>query len=181
MQHSNKLSDETIVSRVQAHDQELYAVLVERYQHALLRYAQSLIHDEHKAADVVQEAFIKAFVNLQGFDTKKKFSSWIYRIVHNEAMNSIRKHKKEILLPDDFDFASTEDIEANFEQRELIVAVQECLDKLPLMYAEPLVLRYMEEKTYEEIGDILRLPIGTVATRIKRAKILMKHVCQQNQ
>lgn len=175
-----ELSDESIVEQVRSFDQELYVVLVERYQHKLLRYAQNLIHNEHKAADVVQESFIKAFINLQGFDTKKKFSSWIYRIVHNEAMNSIKKYQKEVQMPEGFDFASSEDIEADFERKEEIASVQTHLKKLPVIYAEPLALRYLEDKTYEEISDILRLPMGTVATRIKRAKALMKHICQSH-
>lgn len=178
MQPTKQPSDETIVEQVRSFDQELYAILVERYQHMLLRYAKGLIHDEHKAADVVQESFIKAFINLQGFDTKKKFSSWIYRIVHNEAMNSIKKQKKEISLPENFEFTSSEDIEATFNQQEIVMAVQAHLNKLPLIYAAPLTLRYMEEKSYEEISDILHVPLGTVATRISRAKTLMKHLCQ---
>lgn len=180
MQLIKQLSDEAIVEQIRSSDQELYAILVERYQHKLLRYAQNLIHDEHKANDVVQESFIKSFINLQGFDTKKKFSSWIYRIVHNEAMNSIRKHQKEISLPEDFEFASSENIEADFEQQEIVDAVQTRLKELPIIYAEPLALRYLEEKTYEEISDILHLPMGTVAIRINRAKTLMKHLCQNH-
>lgn len=180
MKLKEQLSDEIIVEQIRSVDQELYVLLVERYQHKLLRYAQSLMHDEHKATDVVQEAFIKAFINLQGFNTQKKFSSWIYRIVHNEAMNSIKKYQKEVSLPEDFDFASNENIEADFEQKELVVAVQARLQELPLIYAEPLALRYLEEKSYEEISDILHLPMGTVAIRINRAKILMKHLCQNH-
>jgi RNA polymerase sigma-70 factor (ECF subfamily) len=180
MQPNEQLSDEIIVEQVRSVDQELYVLLVERYQHKLLRYAQSLIHDEYKAIDVVQESFIKAFINLKGFDTKKKFSSWIYRIVHNEAMNSVKKYQKEVSLPEDFEFASNEDIEADFEQKELVIAVQAHLQELPLIYAEPLALRYLEEKSYEEISDILHLPMGTVATRINRAKVLMKHLCQNH-
>lgn len=180
MKLNEQLSDEIIVEQIRSIDQELYVLLVERYQHKLLRYAQSLMHDEHRATDVVQEAFIKAFINLQSFNTQKKFSSWIYRIVHNEAMNSFKKYQKEVSLPKDFDFASDEDIEADFEQQELVVAVQARLQELPLVYAEPLALRYLEEKSYEEISDILYLPMGTVATRINRAKILMKHLCQNH-
>ncbi len=180
MQPNEQLSDEIIVEQIRSVDQELYVLLVERYQHKLFRYAQSLMHVEHKATDVVQEAFIKAFINLQGFDTQKKFSSWIYRIVHNEAMNSVKKYQKEVSLPEDFEFASNEDIEADFEQQELAAAVQARLQELPLMYAEPLALRYLEEKSYEEISDILHLPMGTVATRINRAKVLMKHLCQNH-
>jgi RNA polymerase sigma-70 factor, ECF subfamily len=171
-------SDEAIVELVRSQDQEKYAVLVDRYQYKLLRYVTSLIQDENKATDAVQETFIKAFVNLNGFDISKKFSSWLYRIAHNEAMNAVKKYHKEIPLPEGLDLASKQDIEEDFIQKETSEKIKICLSKLPVIYAEPLVLRYLEEKSYDEISDILHLPLGTVGTRINRAKILMKHLCQ---
>jgi RNA polymerase sigma-70 factor (ECF subfamily) len=180
MNDNEKFSDEEIIEKVRSGDQELYAIIVQRYQNKLLRYATNLIKDERKAVDVVQESFIKAFINLNGFDLKKKFSSWIYRIVHNEAMNSVKKYKNEILIPDGVDFQSDEDIENEFEKKEIIAKVEKCLGEMPLLYSEPLTLRYIEEKSYDEISDILRIPMGTVATRMSRAKILMKHICQKS-
>jgi RNA polymerase sigma-70 factor (ECF subfamily) len=180
MNDDNKLSDEEIVEKVRSSDREFYSVIVGRYQDKLLRYAVSLVKDEHKAVDVVQDSLIKAFVGLNGFDIKMKFSSWIYRIVHNEAMNVLKKNQKEIPIPEDVDFQSDEDIEDNFSQKEDIARVEKCLIKMPVLYSEPLVLRFIEEKSYGEISDILRIPMGTVATRISRAKILMKHICQKN-
>ncbi len=179
MNDKQKLSDEEIVEKVRLVNREFYAVIMERYQNKLLRYATNLIKDEHKAADVVQESFIKAFVNLKSFDIKKNFSSWIYRIVHNEAMNIVKKYQKEIEIPDGIDFKSEENIEKNFEQKEIVVKIEKCLKKIPLLYSEPLTLYYIDEKSYEEISDILRMPMGTVATRISRAKILMKNICQK--
>ncbi|MDD2766657.1 MAG: sigma-70 family RNA polymerase sigma factor [Candidatus Moranbacteria bacterium] len=180
MDENENLTDEVIVEKVRSLDQELYVVIVDRYQGKLLRYAMSLIRDEHASLDIVQESFIKAFVNLQSFDTKKKFSSWIYRIVHNEAMNVIKKYRKEMPILDDIDFPSDENIAEDFEQQEITETVKKCLEKMPILYSEPLALRYIEEKSYEEISDILHIPLGTVATRINRAKIVMKRVCQKN-
>jgi len=180
MNTGNNFSDEEVVEKIRSVDQELFSIIIERYQHKLMRYATHLVHDEDVALDIVQNSFIKAFVNLHGFDSKKKFSSWIYRIVHNEAMNSIKKYKKEIHMPEGFDFASDEDISRDFEQRENSSKVEKCLKKMPTLYSEPLSLYYLDEKTYEEISDILRIPMGTVATRISRAKIAMKHICQKN-
>jgi RNA polymerase sigma-70 factor (ECF subfamily) len=180
MNTGNNFSDEEVVEKIRSADQELFSIIIERYQHKLMRYATHLVHDEDVALDIVQNSFIKAFVNLHGFDSKKKFSSWIYRIVHNEAMNSIKKYKKEIHMPEGFDFASDEDISRDFEQRENSSKVEKCLKKMPILYSEPLSLYYLDEKTYEEISDILRIPMGTVATRISRAKIAMKHICQKN-
>jgi len=180
MSDYEKLSDEEVVEDVRSKDQELYSVIVERYQNKLLRYAGNLIKDEDRASDVVQDSFIKAFINLNGFDTKKKFSSWIYRIVHNETINIAKKYQKELPILDDFDFQSDESIEDNFKQKETAAKVKKCLQEIPLLYSEPLTLFYIDEKSYKEIGDILRIPMGTVATRISRAKILMKKICQKN-
>lgn len=181
MNENEKFSDEEIVELVRSHDQELYAVILERYQQKLLRYAKSLLKDEHKAADVVQEAFIKAFINLNGFNIKKKFSSWVYRIVHNEAMNAVAKQRYEVPILEGVDFESGQDILAELNQEEAQEMVRKCLSYLPALYAEPLFLYFLEEKSYEEMSDILRIPIGTVGTRINRAKILMRKICQTNQ
>lgn len=180
MPESDTLSDEALVVLVRTKEKERFSDIVERYQEKLMRYAIRIVHDEQKAMDVVQDAIIKAYINLNGFDEKKRFSSWIYRIVHNEAMNRIKKHQKEIPLPPDFDVRSEENIEDEYSRKEMIEKVQMCLDKMPVMYSEPLALYYVDEKSYEEISDILRIPMGTVATRINRAKVLMKTICQKH-
>lgn len=174
------VSDELLVSKIRTTDRELFSKLVKRYEDKLLRYAGYLLNDEQDVYDVVQDSFIKAYINLNGFDTNKKFSSWIYRIVHNEAMNSLKKFKKEIHIPEDMDFESHENIEEEYTKKEIIERANSCLHKMPLLYSEPLSLFYIDDKSYEEISDILRIPMGTVATRINRAKGIMKTICQKN-
>ncbi len=174
-----KLSDEKIVELTRKKDKELYVHIIKRYQDKLMRYANYLLGDEHKAADVVQESFIKTYINLNGFDTKKKFGSYIYRIVHNEAINLIHTQKKEISLFEGTDFDSKIDIEDEFIKKELKNNTHNCLNKMTVIYREPLSLYFLEEKSYEEISDILRIPIGTVGTRINRAKVIMKKICQK--
>lgn len=178
MSDNEKLTDEEIVAIVRSGDQELYGVIIERYQNKLLRYATSILTQEHKATDVVQESFIKAFINLHGFNTRMKFSSWIYRIVHNESMNVLAKQKYEVRIPEGVDFDSGEDIEDDLSREEIKERASNCLSRIPLLYSEPLSLYYLEEKSYEEISDVLRIPVGTVGTRINRAKALMKKICQ---
>lgn len=183
MKNVKTLSDEELVQLVRSSDQELYGEVVRRYQDKLMRYATNLIRDENKAADVIQEAFIKAFINLRGFNTKKKFSSWIYRIVHNEAINYIKKHKKEISLEAN-EWAEKiiddkENVERNFDRKEVNKMLFVCLGQLPLRYREPLILYYLEEKTYEEISDVLRIAMGTVGTRINRGKKMMRVIFQK--
>ena len=178
MNDLKKLKDEQIVEIVRTKDKELYLEIVLRYQEKLLRYAINLIQDRPKAEDAVQESFIKAFINLNSFNLKMKFSSWIYRIVHNQVMNEFNKNKKELPLLDNVDFDSGKNLEIDLTKKEIQERVNRCISKISVMYSEPLTLYYIEEKSYEEISDILRLPVGTVGTRINRAKVMMKKICQ---
>jgi len=179
MRDLSKLSDGEVVDSTRNKNKKNFAEIIKRYQDKLMRYAMSLLSDEARAADVVQESFIKAYINLNGFDINKKFSSWIYRIVHNQAINMINKYKKELPFLDDVEFDSGTDIEEEYSQKELNSMVGLCLSQMPLLYREPLILYFIEEKSYTEISDILRVPAGTIGTRINRAKILMKKICQK--
>lgn len=183
MEDVKKLSDEELVDVIRSQNQELFKELMQRYQNKLLRYASYFVRDQEKAEDVVQEAFIKTFINLQGFNTKKKFSSWIYRIVHNEAINQIKRSKKEISLESNLwireklvDDTNLEEDFVRKQAREILIL---CLEELPLIYRVILTLFYLEEKSYEEISDILRIPVGTVGARINRGKKIMRKIWQQ--
>jgi RNA polymerase sigma-70 factor, ECF subfamily len=181
MNDYQKLSDEELVALVRSQDKELYTHILSRYQSKLLRYANYLTGDKAKSSDIVQNTFIKAYINLNSFNTRKKFSSWIYRIAHNEAMNAIKKHQHETPLLEDIDFDSGIDLEDNLIKKELKTRAKNCLKKLSLIYKEPLTLYFLQDKSYEEISDILRLPINTIGTRIRRAKIALKKICQKTQ
>lgn len=179
MKDYSKISDEVLIRLVRTKDKELFAEVMNRYQTKLLRFAGNLLMDDDKAQDAVQNAFIKTYMNINSFDIKKKFSSWIYRIVHNEAINLITKDRLKVQLGDEIEFDSGVDLEEELIKKQVIEHTRDCLGRLPVIYAEPLSLFYLEDKTYEEIGDILRLPTGTVGTRINRAKKLMKSICQK--
>lgn len=183
MKNLEKLTDEELIDLVRNKNKELYSEVVRRFQDKLLRYAVYLLGDEDRAADVVQEAFIKAFINLQSFNLKKKFSSWIYRIVHNQAINFLKKHSREISLDNnqwlEETIESGTNIEKELDQKELRTMLNSCLQELPLKYRSVLVLFYFEEKSYEEISDVLRMPVGTVGTRINRGKKIMAVLCHQ--
>lgn len=178
-----KIPDEKLVELVRLKNKELYSEIVKRYQDKLLRYVGYLLKNDNDTQDVVQNSFIKTYKNLFKFDVKRKFSSWIYRIVHNEAMNYVKWKKKEISLEVSNDFSvfliGDEDIELDFEKKEIKSKVQKCLTVLPVKYKVPLVLFFLEEKSYDEISDILRMPIGTVGTRINRGKLLLRKICNK--
>jgi len=130
-----------------------------------------------EAEEILQEVFVKVWKNLREFDGSVKFSSWIYRITHNETISAFRKsqsrgEKEQVSLDEDlFQIPSTElDISQTIDQKITAPIVHKILNGLSPKYREILVLKFLEDKSYEEISDILKKPMGTVATLINRAK-----------
>jgi RNA polymerase sigma-70 factor, ECF subfamily len=170
----NDLSDEKLVG-LSIGDDKYYEQLVERYEGKLQRYIIRFIGcSMEDAQDIVQEVFINAYRNLNGFDPGLKFSSWIYRIAHNQAVNHFRHAKSHpaIAMEDDKleTFPSEQDLEKELGQKMDHSRLRAAIDRLDEKYKEVLILRYMEEKDYIEISDILRKPIGTISSLISRAK-----------
>ncbi|KKP69372.1 hypothetical protein A2X44_04440 [candidate division CPR3 bacterium GWF2_35_18] len=179
------LSDEEIVKLVISKDHNLYEFLVRRYQKKLLSYVGYYIPDYDKAADVVQDVFIKSYINLQGFNSHLKFSSWLYRIAHNESINAIKKYHREVSLEGNENFEAvfldhTKNIEEIFEKKELRENLKRAVHRLPFKYEEVIILYYFEEKSYEEISDVLRISLGAVGTRINRAKKMLVELYTQH-
>lgn len=181
----DEMSDEEIIQSVVNGDRNKYAQIVERYESKLMRYAQYLLKDYDFASDAVQESFIKAFINMRSFDTKRKFSSWIYRILHNEAMNVIKRNKKIVSLDNEENEINTpyEDFwhDIKIDQQILNSQVRNCLNKIDIKYKEVLMLSYFENLKYEEISDILHIPTSTVGVRIRRGKEALKKICSKEE
>ncbi len=172
----NTQKDEEIAALV-TNEREFFGCLIKRYEDKLRRYIKRLMPgvgcDED---DLLQDIFIKAYININSFDSSLKFSSWIYRISHNEAVSWLRKKKVRPetvdLGEDDFNTFSSS-LELSFGDIEKTLAkdeVSRLLAKMSEKYRTVLVLRFLEGKNYDEISDILMVPSGTVATLIHRAK-----------
>lgn len=174
-------SDESIIAKVIDGDIDAYAEIVTRYETKLHSYVVYLIHDHTTANDVVQETFIKAYQNLQGFNSKYKFSSWIYRIAHNEAMNAVKKLRH--MTGDDInelpDRGYDQRIDELVDKEILKEHVHGCLGCLEPKYREVIQLVYFEHMKYEEVSDILRIPTSTVGVWLSRAKARLKEICKQ--
>lgn len=173
-------SDQKIISSVLKGDLDSFEKLVVLYQDKLISYAQTITADYASAQDVVQQSFIKVYQNLRNYNPKYKFSSWIYRIVHNQAINSIPR--RPVLSLDFTDWLyelipSNTNLIEDAEIDEIKNMIQTCLAGLPLKYKEPLVLYYLQGTKYKDISDILKIPINTVGIRIKRGKDLLKTIC----
>ncbi len=170
----DNLSDEKLVELTISDDRH-YEQLVERYEKKLQRYIIRFIGcSQEDAQDIVQEVFINAYRNLNSFDTGLKFSSWIYRIAHNQAVNHFRRvksHPSTSMEDDKLEtFRSEQNLERELGRKMDQSVLRDAIDRLDEKYKEVLILRYMEEKDYMEISDILRKPVGTISSLISRAK-----------
>jgi len=156
-------------------DLNAYRYIIDRYEKRLLRYIQRILFvSKEDAEDILQEVFIKAYKNINGYDSKYSFSSWIYRIAHNEAVSFLRKKNKTIEGNQDFDIfdkiTSEENVEDDFLKDLKRKEVRQLLTKLKPKYREVLVLRYFEDMEYNEISDVLHTSVGNVSSLINRGK-----------
>lgn len=167
-------TDESIAAKVQAGKPELFGDLIDRYEGKLRRYGRRFLATDEDVEDIVQDVFIAAYENIQGFDTSARFSPWIYRIAHNAFVGELRKRSRSYPI---FDFDTfiagipyDDPAQRERELRDIRAMLDTSLEKLSPKYREVLILYYEEELSYKEIADVLRVPVGTVGVRIKRAR-----------
>jgi len=164
-------------------DPQAFGTLVDRYQTRLLNFINRTIGDRERAEDLVQEVFIRVFRHLHRFDQTKKFSTWIYTIASNLAKNELRNRSRNPLVlfqtikkhwEADHRPLQFEDTTARpddlYRKRFLKEAVDQCVDQLPTHHRAVFVLRELEGKSYAEIADITGCNLGTVKSRLNRAR-----------
>jgi len=178
-------TDEVLIRNALKGDQQAYKLLLERHRHAIYHIAFKIVHNREEAADLVQETFMKAFGSLNTYRFEYRFSTWLYRIAANSAIDFLRKRKIEALsldrpmetkdgtvelqLPD-----WTHNPEFDYTRKQRRISIDEAIDSLPDKYRQVIVFRHTDDKTYEEIAKILDVPVGTVKARIFRARELLK-------
>ena len=161
-----------------------FLCIVRKYETPLMRYIRRITNVSlEDAEDLLQETFIKVYTNLNGFDTSLKFSSWIYRIAHNEVISNFRKLK---VRPEKINseingnvlkkIESDLNIEKEIDQKILKEKLNQIINQLDIKYKEVIILKYLENKSYEEISDIIKKPTNTVGTLINRAKKQLNNI-----
>ncbi len=169
------------ITQVLKGDQDAYAEVVEIYKDKIFQICYRMLGNRHEAEDIAQEAFLRAYVNINSFNINLKFSSWLYRIATNLCIDRIRKKKPDYYL--DAEVAGTDGLtmysqipaetrlpEEDVESLELRETIQKEISKLPEKYRTVIVLKYIEELSLNEISEILDIPLGTVKTRIHRGR-----------
>lgn len=186
-QSGNNLTDQQLISQTLDGQSAAFGVLVRKYQNRLFNSMVHLLRNRSDAEDVVQDAFLQAFRKLDTFQGNSQFYTWLFRIARNTAISKLRRKKPTVSLdttasaqrldfPDDGPAPSTE-----MERRERQTGLMRAMDELSGEHREILILREMEDQNYETISEILDLPVGTVRSRLHRARLQLKEVLTRNE
>jgi len=186
-----ELDDAELVKRILAGDGDLFGVLVERYKTRLFRFIQRFTSDPEDARDVTQEVFLKVYGALDSFDPRYKFSTWLFRIAGNAAIDHLRRRKIRQLpleLPLDEEGGERRmdprdhrpDPYDDLSRRRLRAALDDAIERLPDDYRELISLRHYGEMPYEEIAELKRMPLGTVKNKLFRARKALRDLLPKN-
>lgn len=179
---SDRDLDLQLVERVRQGDQRAFGILVEKYQRKLMRLLSRMVRDQHEVEDIAQEAFIKAYRALPQFRGDAAFYTWLYRIAVNTAKNYLSSRNRS--MPTVSDQAMNDEDEPDERlvaqdiatpetellSKQVAIAVNQAVDALPEELRQAITLREIEGMSYEEIADSMACPIGTVRSRIFRAR-----------
>jgi len=177
--------DVELVAASKSGNQDAFAQLVQRHQHRVFNLVYRMLQDYDEANEVTQETFLAAWQGLPSFRGDARFSTWLYRITYNCCLKQLEQHKRDKALQtamqaeqilEDADSETRADTDIDAHERQTLVREQ--LSTLPTKYRLVLVLRHLQEKTYEEMAEILAMPIGTIKTHLFRARNLLKERLQ---
>src|SRR5437763_13140648 len=184
MAEREQLDDRALVSRVLEGDRDRFTQLVKRYEKRVINYVYRITHRYEEAHDLAQEIFVKVFLALDRYDPKYQFSTWLFRIAQNSAIDALRKKAiAEVPLTRPADDENTKEREfaddgispyRALKNKQLSAAIDKAVTELPADYRELIQLRHFAELSYEEIASMKKLPLGTVKNKLFRARNLLK-------
>lgn len=178
-----EISDEELIERFQNDDLKAYDIIILRYKDQLLNFAYRFLGNFEESEDIVQETFLRLWRNRHAYRQIAKFSTWIYTIAGNLAKTELRKRKRRKIVSisdigyEDKDYEIKDekaytDREADSSLTEKII--QDAINELAPRFKEVIILRDIQELSYEDIGSILRIPLGTVKSRVNRARLKLQ-------
>lgn len=179
-----QVSDEDLIERFQQGDSQAYDQIVRRYKEQLLNFVFRFLGNAEEAEDVVQETFLRVYRNRFAYTRVAKFSTWIYTIAGNLARTELRRRKRRRLFSistdmglEDRDFEISDDVfnpETHVDSAMQEELIQREISKLSPKFREVIILRDVQELSYEEVSKIIRVPIGTVKSRVNRARLRLQ-------
>lgn len=184
MGRQTRLDDRELVQRIREGDGEALRVIVERYQDRIFALIYGIVRDRHEVEDVAQEVFWKVFTRIRSFDERSKFYTWLYRVAANAAKDHVKMRSRRPAVPLEEDAGVVAPLDSPWEHvsaAETRQMVQDAIKELPPRYREVLTLRELQGMSYRELAQVLKLSIGTVESRLHRARAklerrLLRHV-----
>lgn len=174
--------DMQLVTASKNGDQDAFSLLVQRYQRRVFNLVFRMLQHYEEASEVTQEAFLAAWQGLPSFRGDARFSTWLYRIAYNCALKQLETRKRDKALHTALQAEQTLEVDdpkgSLLELLDKQEMVQEQLSQLPPKYRIVLVLRHLQDMTYEEMAEVLTMPIGTIKTHLFRARNLLKERLQ---
>ena len=185
MAERDQLDDRSLVGRILGGERDLFTVLMSRYEKRIINYVYRITHRYEEAHDLAQEIFVKVYLAIDRYDPKYQFSTWLFRIAQNSAIDALRKKSiSEVPLmrqtDDDPSWKEREFADDGIspyralKNKQLSAAIDQAVEKLPTDYRELIQLRHFAELSYEEIASMKKLPLGTVKNKLFRARNLLK-------
>jgi RNA polymerase sigma-70 factor (ECF subfamily) len=180
-----KLSDIELIAKAIGGREDGFEELVRRYQRPITNYVFRMLNDYDSSLDVTQEVFIKVYNSLEKYSSEYKFSTWLYRIAHNAAIDHIRRrsNNEQSLETENSDGAYQLQIESpqptpeqDRERSEWRTEIESVVKCLPSVYRELILLRHAQDLSYDEIAEVTNLPLGTVKNRLFRAREMMREI-----
>ena len=175
--------DRQLVARMRERDADALRLVVERYQQRIFALVYGIVRDRHEVEDVAQEVFLKVFTRIHAFDGRSKFYTWLYRVAANAAKDHVKKRSRRpaVALEAEDDLRD----EADGPRERAVAAetqamVRRAIASLPLKYREVLTLRELQGMSYGEIAEVLQLSMGTVESRLHRARARLKRRLQSH-
>lgn len=174
----NNCDDYELIKKVLSGDNDAFSEIVNRYKNLVYSVILRMINDYEEANDISQEVFIKVYRNLDKYQPEYKFSTWIMRITTNHVIDYLRKKKQETVNIDDVDYelSSSSNPEREYIEKEQGDTFIKAINKLPDMYKMPIVLYHIKRFSYQEIADMLNIPLSKVKNRIFRGRRLLKDI-----
>ncbi|MCC5939989.1 MAG: sigma-70 family RNA polymerase sigma factor [Balneolaceae bacterium] len=179
----SSLEDDKLVLAAVRGDQNAFKALMDKYQKPLYFHVLKMVKNHEQVEDLVQEAFMKAFSNLQSYNTNYAFSTWLYRITTNHTIDYLRKRKLDTTSIHnpyktndgevEIQISDTKETDRSIIKKERKQIIHHAIQNLPEKYREVIEMRHLEELSYQEIADHLDLPLGTVKAHIFRAREML--------
>jgi RNA polymerase sigma-70 factor, ECF subfamily len=180
-----QLDDRALVARILEGDRDRFAELVARYERRVVNYVYRITHRYEDAHDLAQEIFVKVFLALDRYDPKFQFSTWLFRIAQNSAIDALRKKtvaEVPLVRPGDNEEGKEREVADDgispyraLSNKQMSAAIEKAVQSLPPDYRELIQLRHYAELSYEEIATMKKLPLGTVKNKLFRARNLLKN------